>query len=128
MARTPILTNLADGADQLFARAVLELGGALEVIVRAEQYRDGFPTEASKRGYDELLVHAQRVERLSFTESTEESHMAASQVIVDRCDLLLAVWDGQPARGHGGTGDVVQYARERGVPVEVIWPKGASRD
>jgi hypothetical protein len=128
MAGTPILTNLADGADQLVARAVLELGGALEVIVPAEQYRDGFPTEASKRGYDELLVHAQRVERLSFTESTEESHMAASQVIVDRCDLLLAVWDGQPARGHGGTGDVVQYARERGVPVEVIWPKGASRD
>jgi hypothetical protein len=56
------LTNLADGADQLFARAVVDLGGALEVIVPAERYRDGFPTEASKHRYDELFAHARRVD------------------------------------------------------------------
>jgi hypothetical protein len=122
------LTNLADGADQLFARAVLDLGGALEVIVPAEHYRDGLPTETSKHGYDDLFAHARRVDRLPFTESSSESHMAASEVIVDRCDLLLAVWDGKPSRGHGGTADVVSYARERAVPVEVLWPEGATRD
>jgi hypothetical protein len=46
---------------------------------------------------------------------------------VDRSDVLLAVWDGRPARGFGGTGDVVAYARRRGVPVEVVWPRGAER-
>jgi hypothetical protein len=46
---------------------------------------------------------------------------------VDRSDVLLAVWDGQPARGPGGTGDVVAYARARGTPVEVVWPAGAAR-
>jgi hypothetical protein len=122
------LTNLADGADQLFAQAVLDLGGALEVIVPAEQYRDGFPTEASKHGYDELFAHARRVDRLPFSESTPESHMAASEVIVDRCDVLLAVWDGEPSRGYGGTADVVAYARKRETPVEVLWPEGATRD
>jgi hypothetical protein len=30
------------------------------------------------------------------------------------------LWDGQPARGHGGTADVVAYAREGGVPVKVV--------
>ena len=42
--------------------------------------------------------------------------------------MLVAVWDGQPARGLGGTADVVAYARQRGVPMEVIWPQGATRD
>jgi hypothetical protein len=36
-----------------------------------------------------------------------------------------AVWDGQPSGGLGGTADVVAaYAREWGVPVEVVWPEG----
>ncbi|MGW5646007.1 hypothetical protein ACWEV3_27990 [Saccharopolyspora sp. NPDC003752] len=41
---------------------------------------------------------------------------------------MLAVWDGQPARGFGGTADVVDSARKRGVDVTVIWPDGARRD
>ena len=54
--------------------------------------------------------------------------MDAGKVVVDRSSVLLAVWDGQPSRGLGGTADVVAYARQRGVPVTVIWPEGASRD
>src|SRR5215472_4033900 len=37
------ISNLADGADQIFARAVLDAGGQLEAIVPAVQYRDGLP-------------------------------------------------------------------------------------
>ena len=54
--------------------------------------------------------------------------MDGGRAVVDRSSVLVAVWDGQPSRGLGGTADVVAYARERGVPVEVIWPEGASRD
>jgi hypothetical protein len=53
--------------------------------------------------------------------------MAASRLMIDTADELLAVWDGQPARGHGGTADVVAYARSHGKPVHVIWPAGAER-
>jgi hypothetical protein len=28
--------------------------------------------------------------------------MTAGRTVADRCDLLLAVWDGQPAAGLGG--------------------------
>lgn len=44
------VTALADGADQLFARAVLDHGGRLEVIVSATRYREGLPSE-SHAGY-----------------------------------------------------------------------------
>jgi hypothetical protein len=72
--------------------------------------------------------HLAAVHRLPFTESTPESHMAASKLMIDEADELYAVWDGKPARSYGGTADVVAYARERGTPVRVIWPDGAQRD
>ena len=49
-------------------------------------------------------------------------------MVPDRSSVLVAVWDGQPSRGLGGTADVVAYARQRSVPVTVTWPEGASRD
>lgn len=121
------LTSLADGADQIFARLVVEAGGQLEVIVPAEQYREGLPTECHPT-YDSLFAQAREVLRLPYVESTSESHMAASALMLERVDRLVAVWDGQPARGYGGTADVVDRARENAVPVDVVWPAGARRD
>jgi hypothetical protein len=121
------ISCLADGADQIFARAVTDLGGNLEVVIPAREYRAGLPEE-TYREYDRLLNRALAVRDLPFTESTAESHMTASKLMIDAADELYAVWDGQPARGYGGTADVVQYAQERGKPVRVIWPGGAQRD
>lgn len=41
------------------------------------------------------------------------------QMLVRQADLLIALWDGKPPRGRGGTADVVAEARRSGVPV--IW-------
>ncbi|GLZ79605.1 hypothetical protein Afil01_44120 [Actinorhabdospora filicis] len=123
------LTCLAPGADTIFARVVLAHGGTLEAIVPATSYRDGLaefgPDAVSV--YDTLLAKAVKVQRLDHEESTSQAHMDASVAMVDDAEHLIAVWDGQPARGYGGTGDVVAYAREHGVPVTVVWPEGAHR-
>jgi hypothetical protein len=120
------LSCLADGADQIFATAVLELGGTLEAVIPAERYRDGLP-DAAKPAYDDLLSRAASVRRCEHDESNSRAHMDASILMVDSADRLFAVWDGQPARGFGGTADVVTYARDKGLPVHVIWPAGAHR-
>ncbi len=120
------VSALADGADQIFARAILDAGGQLEVIVPATHYRDGLP-QSAHASYDALLAAAAVVDQLNYVESTEEAHMAASKVMLDRTNHLFAVWDGMPARAYGGTADVVAEARGRGIPVTVIWPQGASR-
>ena len=121
------LSCLADGADQIFARTVLDRGGVLEVVVPAEEYRDGLPDDAQTE-YDKLFSRAGTVHKCGHLESTSEAHMDASRFMVDRADHLIAVWDGEPARAYGGTADVVRYARERGVPVSLVWPAGAYRD
>ncbi|PMX86640.1 hypothetical protein C1X43_34300, partial [Pseudomonas sp. GW460-C3] len=41
---------------------------------------------------------------------------------VNACDVLVALWDGEPARGRGGTAEIVTYARELGQPLIVIDP------
>jgi hypothetical protein len=121
------LSCLADGADQIFAHAVLDAGGQIEAVVPALKYRDGLPGEA-RAEYDALMARAVAVHSLPFIESTSEAHMAASELMVGLADELWAVWDGEPARAYGGTADVVAFARQKGIPVRVIWPEGAQRD
>jgi hypothetical protein len=121
------LSCIADGADTLFAHAVLDAGGELVVIVPARRYRDGLPTE-QRPIYDVLIARATEVVRLDHTESNAQAYMAANLRMIEQADELIAVWDGEPARGYGGTADVVKAARERGIPVTVIWPDTATRD
>jgi hypothetical protein len=121
------LSCLADGADALFAKAILDHGGTLNVIVPAHMYRDGLPAEYHAM-YDALITEAAKVICLDHVESDQDAHMDASMRMLTEADELLAVWDGQPARGHGGTADVVNAARDRAMSITVIWPAGAMRD
>lgn len=52
--------------------------------------------------------------------------MQASRLMIDKADSLVALWDSKPARGYGGTADIVAYARENGPPATVVWPPGAT--
>ncbi|MEU7630118.1 hypothetical protein AB0C34_09060 [Nocardia sp. NPDC049220] len=63
---------------------------------------------------------------MNFAETGEEAYEAANAALLDRADLLMAVWDGR-ASERGGTGTVVELARDRDVAVEIVWPQGASR-
>ncbi|MER5972776.1 hypothetical protein ABT112_24095 [Streptomyces sp. NPDC002055] len=118
---------IADGPDSWFAEAVLEHGGRLEIVVPAEEYREGLP-ESHWPLYDALTNRASVVHSTGMTTSDSAAHMAGSELMVGLADELLAVWDGKPARGHGGTADVVAHAERHNVPVRVLWPEGAARD
>jgi hypothetical protein len=121
------ITCLAAGADQLFARAILSLGGRYDVILPAPDYRDTVVEPGNPTDFDALIADASDVEFMPFETSGCEAYMAAGEALVTRSDRLLAVWDGKPSGGLGGTADVVAHARRLGVPVEVIWPPGAQR-
>ncbi|MEU2874582.1 hypothetical protein ABZ769_36285 [Streptomyces olivoreticuli] len=130
-ARTPEdlvgVSCIADGPDAWFAQTVLDHGGRIEVVIPAEGYRNGLP-DWHHQTYDELLRRASDVHHTDMVESDPQAHMAGSELLVGLVDEVLAVWDGQPARGYGGTADVVAHAIRTGVPVRVLWPDNASRD
>lgn len=120
------VTCLAPGADQLFARVVLELGGRVEVVLPAMDYRDRLKPE-KRADYDELLAQAHVVSVLPNELSGRHAYVMANERMLASVELLIAVWDGQPPDGRGGTADVVETARASGVPVVVVWPDGARR-
>jgi hypothetical protein len=121
------VTALAAGADQVFAKTVLGMGGNLRVIVPSRRYEEAFSSQAAVASYKRLLARAQEVERLNFAEPSETAFLAAGRRVVDCSDVLVAVWDGEPARGSGGTADVVAYAQRVPKVVHVVWPPGLSR-
>lgn len=118
---------LAVGADSIFARAVLDSGGRLEVILPAADYRQAKVKPDHAEEFDELADRAAIVRLMPFATSGRDAYEAANEALVSSCDLMLAVWDGQKPSDRGGTATVVEYARSRGVRVVVIWPEGALR-
>ncbi len=122
------ITCLAQGPDQIFAQVVLERGGSVEVILPAADYRECKVKSDNLTEFDDLIGRARVVRTLPFEKSTREAYMAASEEVLGSADTLIAVWDCNPSGGHGGTADVVEAARKRGLPVTVIWPDGAHRD
>jgi hypothetical protein len=121
------VSNLADGADQLFAGYVLSAGGTLDVVLPCEGYAGSLSTNDGRTRFEDLRRAAARVITMPYPEPSDQAFLAAGQAVVDRCDHLFAVWDGRPARGLGGTADVVAYARTRGRRVTVLWVEGVVR-
>jgi hypothetical protein len=122
-----ILSSLAEGADRLVAELVPDHAARLLAILPLEphDYREDFATASSRERFDTLLAGASSVEVTGpHVDGTRESaYERAGLAIVDRCDVLLALWDGEPSLGRGGTAQIVEAARDRDrvvihIPVE----------
>ncbi len=116
------VTGLAAGADSVFATRVLAHGGTLHVVLAYEGFERSLDSDDERDELARLLALAETVETLGHRSSDEEAYLAEGRRVVDLSDLLVAVWDGEAARGRGGTGDVVAYAVERGTAVMHLDP------
>lgn len=103
-------TSLAIGADQLFARTLLKKGLPFRVVVPCVGYDKTFSGQ-DREMYFSLLSRASVVTTLDFDRPSEAAFYEAGKHVVDRSDILIAVWDGLAARGLGGTADVVRFAQ-----------------
>jgi hypothetical protein len=115
------ISPLAEGADRLFAEEALDLGYELECPLpfHCQEYRNDFRDEASKRQFDRLLARAGAVFELDGSrEDAPAAYNLVGELVLDQCDMLLAIWDGNDAKGAGGTADVVAKTKER---VPVVW-------
>ncbi|GAA3000465.1 hypothetical protein [Streptosporangium longisporum] len=118
---------IARGADSLFAEAVLEAGGMLEVVLPSRDYREAKVKPDHAEQFDRLLSKAARVRVMDFDHAGREAYVAANEAMLSSVDELVAVWDGESPVDAGGTAGAVTDARRRGVRVVVIWPEGAAR-
>ena len=126
-----LLTALAEGADRLVpreARGVLGEGHTeIEAVLplTVEDYLTDFQTADSRDEFWRLWGEARSRVVLAdgpkeASEERTKAYASAGRYIADRCDVMIAVWDGKQGRGEGGTADIVEYARDQGVPVLIV--------
>ncbi len=167
--RLRLVTLLADGTDQIGARAALARDWSLDaplpfgkhltaaigsapvdaadarLILGGEPPRDTATLERSRILLDltqrartfELADSDRKMEhsflaalenpgdaelQSTFTHAASQRYRLAGRVLVEQCDILVAVWDGKSTLNPGGTGDTARRALIAGVPVVWIDP------
>jgi hypothetical protein len=138
LVRLAVVSQLAKGADRLVVREVFQEAIArgqearLEVILpmarEAYAHKQEF-SEESKREFKALLeLAAWKYEpRHGDGPRDEKPYEAAGRQMLARCDVLIALWDGKPSRGPGGTAETLLEAAWHGRPcVWIQTPEGSN--
>ena len=115
------LSSVAAGSDILFAKSALAHGMGWEAVLPLPpaEFRRDF-AEPEWREVEMLLGEAEHVRVISERGQREDAYLDGGMETVNHCDVLLAVWDGEPSRGRGGTAEIVAYARELNRPLIIV--------
>jgi len=122
------VSGMAEGADRIVAQAGLAQDMPLNVILpfRRADFRTDFSPEGAAE-YDALLAKAHTVYELDGKRDSETSanraYEACGLLMLANADIVIAVWDQEPAAGLGGTALIVEHAVAEGVPVILIDPR-----
>ncbi len=120
-----VISPLAEGADQLVAEEGLSAGCELHAPLpfQQEEYEKDFLTPESLDRFRYLVARASSIDVLGGKSGSnaerDASYAAVGLEVLHLSHVLLAVWNGSPAEGIGGTAEVVQQARAAGIPV--VW-------
>ena len=121
-----LICNLAEGAD-LMAVSSRPAGWPLHAILpfSLARYENDFAPAHATGGVDRraefraALAQAESIVELPDVNDAVQGYERAGQCMLEQSSLLVAVWDGQPAAGRGGTQAVISQAVAAAIPV--IW-------
>lgn len=123
-----IISGLAEGADRLVAKlAQKELNAKLIAVlaVPEESFKMDFADANSRREFKTLLNKSETIITSpllskkawqSYTPSRNNQYAWIGAFIAVHSNYLLAIWDGKPARGRGGTAEVVRWFKGGRIP------------
>ena len=118
------VSSLAEGVDRLVAREIINryATSKLEVVLPLprEDYCRDFSSPASVREFDEFMENVPDYDVVQTAGTREQAYELAGRAVVDRSDVMIVVWDGEPARGRGGTAEIYSYAQHWQKPVLLI--------
>ena len=123
-----LISSLAEGADRIVARLVLDREGSRLIVplpLASPDYLDDFKSQESQEEFQRLLQLAGVVEVMPATATRNEAYEAAGNYVLNNSDVLITIWDGAHSQGQGGTGDIVTRARERSLPL--AWVHAGNR-
>lgn len=140
-----IVTALAEGSDRVVAETILEYDekSIIEVFLplTISDYKKTFKNPDDQT-FTDLFDKARDIKQLrqidlsndpeicdlstnsnnttNINLARKEAFKRAGQHIVNHCDVLIAVWDGEKSKGIGGTFEVIEFAISKKRPVIII--------
>ena len=123
------VSALADGADTLAANCALSNNWRLlaPLPFTKELYQTDF-SAANRQEFESLVDKAHAIAELDGLRTSpvqeDRAYLQAGLVTLEQSDLLIAIWDGEEARGIGGTAMIKEQALRAGKPV--IWINAVS--
>jgi hypothetical protein len=128
--RWTIVSPLAEGADRLLARIAMDVLDARLIVplplplADPDGYLKDFPQ--SVRQFERLLARADAVfagplrsrdgKWREYGAARNRQYAWVGAYVAEHADVLFAIWDGKPARGIGGTAQVVRWFLDAAVP------------
>jgi len=137
-----VFSPLAVGADRLVARKLLDQKGSRLIAVLPvpeDNYLDDFgTTDLHSKDYEGAEARQEFRHWLSHraiecivippSATRDESYEKVGFYVAEHSDVLIAVWDGLPSQGRGGTADIVARAKQLGKPICHIWAGNYKQD
>ena len=111
------LLSLAQGADILMAEACIRRSVPYHILLPYEesQFREEVASEWTPR-FDAAMEGAVSIESLSGSRSRSTAYYKCGIDILNASDIMLFCWDGEEARGTGGTGQIAAAAIKKQLP------------
>lgn len=117
-----IFSPLAIGADQLVAECGFENPATRLIVLLpmpVEDYLEGF-SASEKKGFLWLFDRREKIIQLPHSGKKDEAYLKMGDFLLDSIDYLIVMWNGKPARGIGGTAQIVKLARQIRMPTAWI--------
>lgn len=121
---TELVSGMAQGWDQALAEAALDLALPVVCAIAFEGMDKKWPREARER-YSHILARAAWIYPVCERPAAHWKFIKRDEWMVNRCDFLLALYDGGPERS--GTGLTVAYAHRQGKSVRNLWSAWLAR-
>ena len=115
---TGVISGMAQGWDQALASAALSLSLPLHCAIPFDGQESRWP-DAARREYRHILAQAASVTVICEGGFSNHAMQVRNEWMVDRCHLVLALWDGS----SGGTGNCIRYAQQFPRPIVNLWPR-----
>ena len=119
-----LLSALSEGSDQFVARIALqykEIKLIVPLPLPEEQYLMDFETDEGRKKFSQLLKFADQVLTLTENNDHDTAYDELGRYLIDQCNVLIALWNGEYSGKKGGTGEVVKKALNAGKLVYWIY-------
>jgi hypothetical protein len=110
-----LMSGLAEGADSIAARCALELGWQVHAVmpVSLQDHESSLSSAQARETFHQLHSRCASLTILPLSsEAPDQKYLDVANYLCQQGQWLIAVWDGKPAEGPGGTADVVRLFQQ----------------